>query len=250
MKRSPTLDEEATLSTHLEALRTALLRCVWVTCLLFPIGYWLSPNVIAWLIEHSFPASQGALHYFAPMEVFWVQLRLGLVLALVIAFPWNAIQIWRFLLPALYPEERRDLLRWVFAASGLFFLGVGFCVTLILPLLMRFSLGFATPQLEPLLGLGKFIELSGWLMLSFGILFQIPVAVLLAVRFRWVNAVQLQTLRPYVMTLILVLAAVLTPPDVVSQILLAVPTWLLFEWGLWLARRLEQKSSILENNHE
>ena len=112
----------------------------------------------------------------------------------------------------------------------------------ILPLLMRFSQGFSSSELTPMLGLSGFLELSGWLTLAFGLMFQAPIVVLLAVRFGVVSADSLAKKRPYVITVILILAALLTPPDIVSQVMLAVPTWLLFETGLLLARRVEKSA--------
>jgi sec-independent protein translocase protein TatC len=233
-------EREETLIDHLEALRRMLLWCFGATALLFPLGYLVAPHVIDWLVAWSFPAGVGKLYYFAPMEVFIVQLKLALVLALVFAFPWNIWQLWRFLLPALYANERRALSRWLIAASVLFFAGIAFCIALILPLLMRFSTDFATAQLQPMLGLANFLELAGWLMLAFGVMFQAPIAVLLCVRFGVITPASLKQKRPYVMTAILIIAAILTPPDVVSQLMLAIPTWLLFELGLWISQRMEK----------
>ena len=175
------------------------------------------------------------------MEVFWVQLKLALILALVMAYPWNLLQVWRFLLPALYREERKAFGWWSLFASVLFFGGVAFCAGVILPMLMNFSGGFATPELQPILGLANFLNLAGWLMLAFGVMFQAPIVVLLAVRFGVISAESLRKKRAYIMTAILIVAAILTPPDIVSQVMLAVPTWLLFELGLFLATKLEFK---------
>ena len=230
---------ENNLIAHLEALRAALLKIVVVTAVLYPAGYFASPYVIRWLTKWCFPAG-GQLHYFAPMEVFWVQLKLALVLSLIVAYPWNLRQIWNFVLPALYSSERRALGWWLVFSTVLFLGGGAFCVGVILPLLMNFSQGFATPELTPMLGLSSFLELSGWLTLAFGLMFQAPIVVLLAVRFGVITADSLARKRPYVVTAILILAALLTPPDIVSQIMLALPTWLLFETGLLLARRVEK----------
>ena len=219
-----------------------LLSCLIATALLYPVAFLASPYVITALVRWSFPPEAGKLHYFAPMEVFWVQLKLALVLALALAYPWNILQVWRFLLPALYREERRALGWWIVVSSVLFFCGVAFCGVLILPMLMNFSGGFATPELQPMLGLANFLELAGWLMLSFGVMFQSPLVVLLAVRFGLISVESLRRKRPWVMTAILVVAAILTPPDVVSQVMLALPTWLLFEAGLFFARRLERRA--------
>lgn len=234
-------DSENTLIAHLDALRRTLLRCVTVTALLYPVGYLASPYVINALVQWCFPESAGKLHYFAPMEVFWVQLKLALILALALAYPWNMLQLWRFLLPALYDGERRVLGWWIVFSSVLFFGGVAFCTGVILPMLMNFSGGFATPELQPLLGLANFLNLAGWLMLAFGVMFQAPIAVLLAVRFGAISTESLKRKRPYVMTAILILAAILTPPDIVSQVALAIPTWLLFELGLFLAGQMKRK---------
>ena len=116
-----------------------------------------------------------------------------------------------------------------------------FCGALILPMLMNFSGGFATPELQPILGLANFLNLAGWLMLAFGVMFQAPIVVLLAVRFGVISAESLRKKRAYIMTAILIVAAILTPPDIVSQVALAIPTWLLFELGLFLAKQMKQR---------
>ena len=237
-------DTENTFIAHLTALRNTLLRCIAGTVLLYPIGYLLSPYAISFLVQWSFPETAGKLHYFAPMEFFWVQLKLALILALVMAYPWNILQIWRFLLPALYKEERHAFGWWLIFSSVLFFGGATFCVGLILPMLMNFSGGFATPELQPMLGLSNFLNLAGWLMLAFGVMFQTPIAVLLAVRFGIITTESLRKKRPYVMTVILIAAAILTPPDVISQIMLALPTWLLFELGLLLSSKIEKHQEM------
>ena len=230
---------ENTLAGHIEALRWTILRILLAIALLYPIGYWLAPHAIRCLVAWAFPEGGGQLHYFSPMEVFWVQLKLGLYLSLLLSFPWNLWQVWKFILPALHPGEKRSLGLWLFASTFLFAGGCAFCLAIILPMLMRFAGSFSQDALQPLYGLANFLELAGWLSLSFGLMFQAPVAVLLAVRFGAISAARLASFRPYVLVGILILAAILTPPDVVSQLLLALPTWLLFEIGLFLARRLD-----------
>ena len=170
-----------------------------------------------------------------------MQLKLSLAVALALAYPWNVLQLWKFVLPALYPKERRALGGWIVLSSVLFFTGGAFCVGVILPLLMTFSGSFATSALRPLIGLEGFLDLAGWLTLAFALMFQTPIVVYMAVRLGFVSSAALARKRPYVVVAILVVAALLTPPDVVSQLLLAAPTWLLFEAGLFLARRAEKR---------
>lgn len=230
---------EESLISHLEALRGALLRCVIATAALFPVGYLIAPHVINALTLWCFPDG-ATLHYFAPMEVFFVQLRLALIIALVLAYPWNIAQIWRFLLPALYKEERRSIARAALFSSLLFACGAAFCAGLVLPAVIRFAGSFATQGLEASLGVANFVGLAGRLTLAFGLMFQTPMLALLAVRLGVISAESLGRKRPYVMTAILIAAGILTPPDVISQLTMAVPAWLLFELGLLLARRLER----------
>ena len=234
---SGTLENE-TLISHLEALRKCLLRIFAAVALLFPVCFYLAPYVIEQLVRWCCPPEMGPLHYFTPLEVFFVQLKLALILALAAAYPWNVRQMWTFLLPALYRKERKALGWWIFTSSALFFGGIVFCAGLILPMIMRFSASFASSELQPILGLAGFLGLAGWLMLAFGIMFQSPIVVLILVRMGLISVDSLRKKRPYVVVAILVIAAVLTPPDVVSQILLAVPTWLLFELGLYAAGKM------------
>ena len=146
-------------------------------------------------------------------------------------------------MPALYKDERRAVARAALVSTLLFAFGAAFCAGLVLPAVMKFSSGFARQSLEASIGLANFVSLAGWLTFAFGLMFQTPVIALLAVRFGLVSAAGLARKRPYVMTLILVAAGILTPPDVISQLVMAVPTWLLFELGLLAARRLERRNA-------
>jgi sec-independent protein translocase protein TatC len=240
-------DTADSLISHLEDLRRALLKCLLLTVLLYPAGYYLTTQVIDGLAQWCIPEQFGKLYYFSPTEVFWLQLKFGLVLTLVITYPWNVYQFWRFLVPGLYRRERRMLGCWILGSSALFLGGIAFCVWQIMPMLMSFSGSFATPDLKPMIGIGSFLELTAWLSFAFGLMFQAPIMVLLAVNFGFVSTATLRRKRPYVATLILILAAILTPPDVVSQITMALPTWLLFEIGLIAASFLERRKMRMEN---
>ena len=237
-KKSTKAMENNTFVDHLTALRKTLISCVIATALLYPLCFYLSPHAINALVRWSFPESMGALHYFSPMEVFVVQLKMALALSLALAFPWNIFQLWRFLLPALHRNERRILGGWIVASTVLFLGGIAFCIGFIIPLLMTFSASFATPELRPILGISHFLQLTGWLSLAFGAMFQAPVIVLFLVRFGILSADALRQKRPYVIVAIFIVATLITPPDVISQIALAIPSWLLFELGLLFAKKI------------
>lgn len=240
--------ENNSLVGHLTALRSALLRCLLVTALLFPVGYWIAPEAITFLIKWSFPEELGGLHYFTPMEVFLTRLKLAFILALAAAYPWNVIQIWNFLVPALYKKERRLFGFVITLSSILFFSGVIFCIFMVLPLLMDFSASFMSPELKPMLGLAHFLTLAGYLSLAFGLMFQIPVLMLPAVASGLISVEKLRRMRPYAVVVILILAGILTPPDVVSQLMLGIPSWLLFEMGLLLVAQFEKKRKKRKEN--
>ena len=237
-----TKDSQQTFIQHLEALRSMLIHSVAAVAVLTPAGFYLAPKFIDFLIKNSLPQGIAKLHYFSPMEVFVIQLKAGLVIAFVLAFPYVVLQVRKFILPALYEHERKFLGWLVVLATGLFVFGAAFCVFVIMPLIMNFSAAFATSQLEATLGLSSFINLSAGLMLAFGLMFQIPLAVLIGIKFGLVSVDMLKNARPYIIVGILILAAIFTPPDIVSQLMLGVPTWLLFEAGVFAAGFLEKKS--------
>ena len=237
-----TKDSEQTFIQHLEALRSMLIHSVAAVAVLTPAGFYLAPKFIDFLIKNSLPQGIAKLHYFSPMEVFVIQLKAGLVIAFVLAFPYVVLQVRKFILPALYEHERKFLGLLVVFATGLFVFGAAFCVFVIMPLIMNFSAAFTTSQLEATLGLSSFINLSAGLMLAFGLMFQIPLAVLIGIKFGLVSVDMLKNARPYIIVGILILAAIFTPPDIVSQLMLGVPTWLLFEAGVFAAGFLEKKS--------
>ncbi len=239
MKQSHSNDEQ-TFIEHLEALRSMLIHSLSAVALLSLPGFYLAPKCIDFLIKNSLPENIGKLHYFSPMEVFIIQLKAGVVLGFIIAFPYIVYQVRKFVLPALYENERRFLGWLISLATILFVAGSAFCIFLILPLIMKFSASFSTSQLEATLGLESFINLSAAMILAFGLMFQFPLGVLICVKFGLVSVSTLKNARPYIIVGILILAAIFTPPDIVSQLMLGIPTWLLFEAGLFAASIIEK----------
>ena len=237
-----------TFIAHLEELRRTLLACLASWALALPAGLALAPWTVSALLRWSCPASLSTLHYFSPLEVFVVHLRMGCVIAAVLCYPYAMHRIWRFLRPALYDNERRSLRVWIVYSSVLFLAGGAFCIATILPILMQFSASFATPRITPVIGIAQFMSLAGALILAFGVMFQTPIAVCALVRFGVISVEKLKQSRPYMLIVILIVAAILTPPDVLSQIMLALPTWLLFEVGIFLASRTRPAQQLGEQH--
>ena len=229
-----------TFLEHLEALRQALLRTV--LALAFAIipcflgAEWLLPRVLD-LLAASAPGVK--FHYFSPLEPFLIQLKLSLFLAFTITLPWTLWQWHRFLAPGLYQKEKKALAIGVLSGLLLFTAGTLFAFFLVLPPLLRFSMGFAEQSLQPVIGLDAFVSLASLLMLGFGLIFQLPLIVLTMVKLGLIRVETLRKNRPLAVVVIFILGAVLTPPDVLSQLLMAGPALLLFELSLLIARKLE-----------
>ncbi len=219
---------------HLEELRNVLFRVGGCLLLLFPVAAYFSQDMIDLLVLYCCPPG-FELKYFSPMEPLWVQLKIALLAAIVTGMPYIAWQIWRFIAPGLYERERL-LIRRVAAISWLMFiLGAVFCLSFILPLMMKFSLELQTKYVQPVIGLESFISMTGLLMLGFGVMFQFPILIYVLIHSGIVEITTVRKKRPYIIVLVLILAAVLTPPDIVSQIMLAVPSYLMFEISLLIA---------------
>lgn len=230
-------DNDESLIAHLEALRETILKCLLVLGLVFPFMLFASPKVLEWLTGIIISDSNISLNYFSPTEVFLIQIKTAAVLDLVVCFPYIAKKIWDFILPALYENERKFIKTTVLTSSFLFVLGVLFCIFFILPLIIKFGMSFSSSNIKAVFGISNIINLSLWMSISFGLMFQLPLITYSLIKSDIIPYDSISDKRSYVIVGILIIAGILTPPDVVSQILLALPTYMLFEIGLFFARR-------------
>ena len=231
-------DKDEKLSAHLEALRAVLIRCFTALGLAFIPLFFAAPYAIDILIKLLIGNHDIALNYFSPMEVFILQIKVAAVLDILLCFPYVAYQIWQFVLPALYDNERKFIRSIVLSSASLFIFGVLFCLFFILPLIINFGLSFANDNLKAVLGISNIVSLSLWLSIIFGVMFQFPLITYSLIKSKIVSYQSVKDKRPYVFVIILIIAAVLTPPDIVSQLMLAVPTYLLFEIGLYFSKNI------------
>ncbi len=229
-------DKDESLIAHLEALRAMLLKSLLALAVgLVPV-FLLTPWFLDALIAVMIRDNDVTLNYFSPMEVFILQIKTAVVLDILVCFPYIAKQIWNFVLPGLYEHERRFVKSIVLVSSGLFIIGVLFCLFFILPMLINFGISFATDNIKAVFGISNIVTLALWLSVVFGLMFQFPLITYSLIRADIVSYETIKSKRPYIIVGILILAALLTPPDVVSQLMLATPTYLLFEAGLYAAR--------------
>lgn len=234
-------DKDESIISHIEAFREMLIKCI--SCLgifIIPILF-VAPKCLNLLIKLLIRDNNIALNYFSPVEVFLLQIKLALVIDIILCFPYIARQVWKFFAPALYEHEKKFIKSIVFTSSTLFILGALFCLFVILPLIINFGMSFATQNIKAVLGISNVINLSLWMTLAFGLMFQLPLITYSLIKSGFVEYKTFENMRPYVIVTILIIAGILTPPDILSQVLLFTPTYLLFELGLLFAKAKTKK---------
>lgn len=229
-------DKEENLISHLEALRSTLIKCLIGYGVTLPFTFFVSPKILNFFIEVITKNTELTLNFFSPTEVFLIQIKLACMLNLIICFPYIAKKIWDFILPALYDNEKKFIQNIVFLSSFLFLTGVLFAIFVIIPFIMNFGMGFVTPNIKAFFGISNIINLTLTLCLAFGVMFQFPLVTHGLIKSRIVERKTIENARPYIIVGILVLSGILTPPDVLSQLIMFVPTYALFELGLLFSR--------------
>lgn len=236
--------EESTLVSHLEALRSALLRSLTFLAIGIIPTFLASPYILEQFTAAIAKTSGATLHYFSPVEVFLLQVKIAAILDLAICAPCIAYNLWKFILPALYENEKKFIKKISWMTSGLFIAGVVFCAGICFPLVVKFGMSFQGENLTPIFGVSNVVDLVLWMSLAFGLMFQFPLVTHALIRAGIVSYETAAHARPYIVIGILFLAALLTPPDIISQLILGAPTYLLFEAGL-LASRQYKKSGLV-----
>lgn len=232
---------EGTLLEHLEALRLTVWRCVAGVALFLIPALYFSADLLRWITRFSCPP-ELKLHYFSPFEPLFVQLNLALAAAVVAAGPFILWQIAAFVSPGLYAHEKRTLAAFCGFALLLSLCGAALGFFFVIPQVMVFSLAFATEDLQPVIGLSSFLKMVVWMILGFAVVFELPVALLIPVRAGLLRAESLKKFRYLFVIAIFAVAAFLTPPDVVSQLALGIPGWLLFEITVFFAGKMEKRA--------
>lgn len=225
---------------HLIELRGRLLRVVLcillVFLVLFPFTAELYSLLAKPLLQHL--PSGGSMIATEVASPFLTPFKFVFVLAIALSMPYLLHQAWRFIAPGLYRRERRIALPLLLSSILLFYGGIAFAYFVVFPLAFGFLIGAAPEGVEVMTDISKYLDFTLTIFFAFGLAFEVPVAIILLVWSGVTTPADLAGKRPYVVVVAFVIGAVLTPPDVISQTLLALPIWLLFELGLFFSRML------------
>jgi len=179
--------------------------------------------------------------FIAPAELLLSYIKIAVIIGLVVSAPFLISQIWLFISPGLEKKERRTIVFSLMFGGVFFIIGAVFAYIVVLPLMIQFFMSFQMEGIEEMISFNSYLSLVMNTVLSFGLIFELPSIMVILTRLGVVHSKFLRQNRKYIILVIFILAAVLTPPDVISQILLALPMILLFELGIFLSRIIERK---------
>ena len=231
------MSNRETFIAHLIELRTRLLHSVVALSLVFICLFPWASDLYALLAQPMLAKlpKGGQMIATDVTTPFFVPLKVALMSAFLIALPYILYQIWRFVAPGLYSHEKRLVVPLIVASTILFFCGMAFAYFAVFPVVFGFITAAAPQGVAVMTDIDKYLSFVLGMFLAFGITFQVPVAVVLLVRMGLVSVEKLREIRSYVIVGAFVVGAIFTPPDVVSQFMLAMPLWLLYEAGIVVA---------------
>ena len=221
---------------HLVELRSALLRSIIAIALFFAVLFPFSEDIYSFIAAPILAVIPGSnLIAIGVISPFLTPLKMSLILAIYLALPYLLFKIWQFIAPALYKHEKKLVLPLVISSTVLFYAGLLFAFYIVFPVIFNFLSSVGPTSVEFAPDIQYYLNFILKVSFAFGVAFEVPVATILLIMFNVTTVSQLKKNRPYIIIGAFVIGMVLTPPDVISQILIAIPIWLLFEVGLMFA---------------
>ena len=235
---SETSDPQESFMSHLIELRTRLMRSIIAVVVVVVVLFPFAKDIYALLAQPLLRVlPQGSTMIATDVTgTFLVPLKVTLMAAFLIALPYVLWQAWAFVAPGLYQHEKRLVLPVLVSSCVFFAFGMSFAYFFVFPVAFGFFAGYTPVGVQMMTDIDKYLSFVMTMFIAFGLTFETPIVVVVLVRMRVVSLEKLKSVRPYVIVGAFVIGAIFTPPDVISQCLLAVPLWLLFELGLQLAR--------------
>ncbi len=217
---------------HLEELRHRLIVCMSSVLIISIVGYFFAEYMIDFLTK-----PVGEVYFMAPTEAFGVRIKISLFAGLIVSIPVLLYQMWGFVVPGLYKHEIRLVVPVVFFGTLFFLIGATFCFFVVLPVGVKFLIDFGTENLKPLISVGKYLSFAAWMVLAFGVVFELPVISFFLGKAGVITHRTLSKGRRYAIVGILLLAGAITPsPDIFSQLMLAGPLYFLYEVSIILVK--------------
>jgi sec-independent protein translocase protein TatC len=237
------VQEKQTFIEHLEDLRKRLIISLIAVGIGFIICYLFSKEIFEFLMMplHRALPTGATMIFTTPAEAFFTYMKVGLLAGVFAASPIVLYQIWLFVAPALYSKEKKYVIPFVCSSTILFVGGAAFGYFVIFPLSAKFFMSFATDFIQPAPRLKESFSFCAMLLLTFGLTFELPIFVLFLSKLGVLDARMLARNRKYVIILIFIVAAILTPPDPLSQVMMAVPLVALYEVSIWVAKIFGRK---------
>lgn len=242
----PPEDQAQPLVAHLTELRNRLVRCLLAILIVFLALFSFSNDIYSYVaapLQSFFPGQQGGMIATEVASPFLAPFKLTLVLSVMLAIPVVLFQIWAFIAPGLYKNEKLVASGMLVSSVILFYAGLAFAYYVVFPLIFGFFTSVAPEGVTVMTDINHYLNFILKLFFAFGIAFEIPIATVLLVKAGIVTPQQLAANRAYVIVGCFVLGMFLTPPDVISQTLLAVPVWILFETGLFFSKLLTKNAN-------
>ena len=243
---------------HLVELRNTLLRSIIAIALIFAALFPFSDGIYSFIAAPILAVIPGSnLIAIGVISPFLTPLKMSLILAIYLALPYLLFKIWQFTAPALYQHEKKLVLPLVISSTVLFYAGLFFAFYIVFPVIFNFLSSVGPTSVEFAPDIQYYLDFILKVSFAFGVAFEVPVATILLIMFNVTTVSQLKKNRPYIIIGAFVIGMVLTPPDVISQILIAIPIWLLFEVGLMFApmfkvrkneKNLKDDQSTTNNN--
>jgi sec-independent protein translocase protein TatC len=236
-------EKKLPLTSHLQELRKRLIFSFIAVGAAFFLCYAFADsifNILAMPLLKVMP-SGGSLIFTSVAEAFFTYMKMAFIAGLILVSPFVLYQIWAFVAPGLYQKEKRYVVPFVLGGSLFFAMGVLFAYFVAIPIGFKFLLGYATDFIKPMPSMKEYLSFSIKFLFAFGLVFEFPVVLVLLARIGVVDATTLARQRKYAILLIFIFAAVVTPPDLISQVLMALPLMGLYELSILLSRIFGKK---------
>lgn len=231
-------EEKMTLLSHLGELRVRLTRIVIMILIGFFGFYGISEIAYTYLAEPltRFLPEGSSLIYTSPQGAFFTYMKVALMLSILGTSPFSFYQVWAFIAPGLYKEEQKAVLPLAFFSAFFFLAGAAFCYFAVFPVAFKFFMGFTSDLVKPMISVEEYLSFALKLIIAFGLVFEMPLFAYFLARLRIITAEAMKKYRKYAILVIFIVAAILTPPDVFSQTMMACPMIFLYEVSIYVAK--------------